>query len=86
MPDWPTRVLARGRVWASQSKRAFFKAIEVVAKPDLRDPLSIRLKMTILKWEYALQPGARSHAAARRPMGLSEGLAMHKDLYRSTSK
>ena len=85
-------------MWPSQSKPAFFKAIEhdfmsehaigypVGAKPDLRDPLSIRLKMTIPKWEYALQPGARSHAAARRPMGLSEGLAMHKDLYRSTSK
>ena len=64
---------------------------------DLRHPLSMRLRMTIVKWEDALQLGARSYAAAPRPMGLSDGLAkclrqgfvlrsMHKDMYRSTSK
>lgn len=61
---------------------------------DLRHSLATRLRMTIDKWEYAFQLGARDYATAPQRLRLTAGLAtclrqalllgsMHKDLFRS---
>ena len=64
---------------------------------DLRHPLAVRLRMTIDKWEYAIQLGAGDYEAAPRRIGFFGALAeclrqavilgsMHRDMYRPKTR